>query len=96
MCSTFSGDDPGDSTGMVTSRSTNALRSISDAYPIPATTEPTATAAVFFRTVAGAGMQRAYCQSPEDTDFHRRSVAHSLIITAVAAVVAVVGRAPAR
>jgi len=31
MCSTFSGDDPGDSTGMVTSRSTNALRSISDA-----------------------------------------------------------------
>ena len=31
MCSTFSGDDPGESTGMVTSRTTNALRSISDA-----------------------------------------------------------------
>ena len=31
MCSTLSGDEPGVSTGMVTSRTTNALRSISDA-----------------------------------------------------------------
>ena len=31
MCSTRSGDDPGVSTGMVTSRVTNALRSIRDA-----------------------------------------------------------------
>jgi hypothetical protein len=31
MCSTFKGEDPGESTGIVTSRTANALRSISDA-----------------------------------------------------------------
>ncbi len=31
MCSTFNGVDPGDSTGIVTSRTTNALRSMSEA-----------------------------------------------------------------
>ena len=53
MCRTFSGDDPGESTGIVTSRTTKALRSISEAYPIPATSVPTDAAAVVFRIDPG-------------------------------------------
>src|SRR5689334_19018867 len=45
---------------MVVSRRTNALRSIKDAYPTPATNEPVATAAVFLTTEA-TDMVAAYC-----------------------------------
>ncbi len=67
MCRTFSGDEPGESTGIVASRTTKALRSISEAYPIPATSVPTEAAAVVLRIVPGdpkssAAMHAAYCQ----------------------------------
>lgn len=69
MCRTFSGDEPGESTGMVASRTTKALRSISDAYPIPATIVPIEAAAVVFTIapVEAAAMYAAYCQRLADT-----------------------------
>ena len=60
-CNTRSGVEPGLRTGIVTSRTTKALRSITVAYPTASAAVPAATAAEVFRE--GAPMKAAYCQS---------------------------------
>ena len=54
MCSTRNGVQPGVNTGIVISRSTNALRSTIEAYPIPARVEPSATAPVRIKAAIGS------------------------------------------
>lgn len=103
MCSTLNGDDPGESTGIVTSRTAKALRSMSDAYPIPATSEPAVTTADFFR-IEEADMHESLLPGGSCDPFHprQRGRNHSVITAAVvevespeAAEVAVEGRGPA-